>query len=134
MKKDKESIFLSGIELAAMGGITLYILKLFINYNEFINKYIGIAIGVVAGYYLIKALVIVIKKIKEGKCSNTFLIQINEHDYIVIIDKNSSNTIFSHNIDCRFCTNNNLFFYPYSCSVLDGYNSKMMDTHENIKK
>ena len=76
----------------------------------------------------------VIKKIKEGKCSNTFLIQINEHDYIVIIDKNSYNTIFSHNIDCRFCTNNNLFFYPYSCSVLDGYNSKMMDTHENIKK
>ena len=48
-----------------MGGITLYILKLFINYNEFINKYIGIAIGVVAGYYLIKALVIVIKKIKK---------------------------------------------------------------------
>lgn len=76
----------------------------------------------------------VIKKIKEGKCSNTFLIQINEHDYIVIIDKNSYNTIFSHNIDCRFCTNNNLFFYPYSCSVLDGYNSKMMDTYENIKK
>lgn len=76
----------------------------------------------------------VIKKIKEGKCSNTFLIQINEHDYIVIIDKNSYNTIFSHNIDCRFCTNNNLFFYSYSCSVLDGYNSKMMDTHENIKK
>lgn len=76
----------------------------------------------------------VIKKIKEGKSSNTFLIQINEHDYIVIIDKNSYNTIFSHNIDCRFCTNNNLFFYPYSCSVLDGYNSKMMDTHENIKK
>ena len=65
MKKDKESIFLSGIELAVMGGITLYILKLFINYNEFINKYIGIAIGVVAGYYLIKALVIVIKKIKK---------------------------------------------------------------------
>lgn len=53
----------------------------------------------------------VIKKIKEGKCSNTFLIQINEHDYIVIIDKNSYNTIFSHNIDCRFCTNNNLFFF-----------------------
>ncbi len=76
----------------------------------------------------------VIKKIKENKCSNTFLIQINEHDYIVIIDKNSYNTIFSHNIDCRFCTNNNLLFYPYSCSVLDGYNSKMMDTHENIKK
>lgn len=76
----------------------------------------------------------VIKKIKESKCSNTFFIQINEHDYIVIIDKNSYNTIFSHNIDCRFCTNNNLPFYPYSCSVLDGYNSKMMDTHENIKK
>ncbi len=75
----------------------------------------------------------VIKKIKEGKHSNEFLIQINEHDYIVIIDKNSHNTMFSHNINCRYCTYKNLMFYPYSCSVLDGYNSKIMNENENNK-
>ena len=44
------------------------------------------------------------------------------------------NVIFFHDITCKFCKKNKSF-YPYSFSILDGYDSKMMQEikDENTK-
>lgn len=76
----------------------------------------------------------VLKPLKQGKYANDFLIRINDHDYYVSINKSVHNVIFFHDITCKFCKKNKSF-YPYSFSILDGYDSKMMQEikDENTK-
>lgn len=62
MRKDNESIFLSGVEIVSVGGVTLYVLDLFSKQNENLNKILCIVIGVYVVYYLLKSFIIAVKK------------------------------------------------------------------------
>lgn len=76
----------------------------------------------------------VLKPLEQGKYANNFLVRINDHDYHVSINKSVHNVMFFHDINCEFCKKNKSF-YPYSFSILDGYNSQMMkENYENNKK
>lgn len=65
MRKDNESIFLSGVEIVSVGGVTLYVLDLFSKQNENLDKILCIVIGVYVVYYLLKSFIIAVKKKKK---------------------------------------------------------------------
>ena len=60
--KDSEKLFLNGIEMAFIGGITIFIVDIYSKNNEFFVYYISAIIGVVVLYYLIKSVIIRIIK------------------------------------------------------------------------
>ena len=64
-KKDKFNIGLHGIEMIFIGGFTVLILELFSKEMQSINKWFSIVFGIVTLYYVIKSIIIVIKKNKE---------------------------------------------------------------------
>ena len=72
----------------------------------------------------------VLKPLEQGKYANNFLVRINKHNYHVSINKAVHNVIFFHDTSCEFCKKNKSF-YPYSFSILDGYDSKMMSESKN---
>lgn len=61
-RKDVEALFLNGIEIIVVAGSTMFLTNYFTKVNEIINLPISIAAGVVVGYYLIKSIVLAIKK------------------------------------------------------------------------
>lgn len=65
MKKDSERIFLNGIEIVSVGGVTLYVLDLYNKQSDKINFIMSIVIGIYVIYYLLKSFIIAIKKKKK---------------------------------------------------------------------
>ena len=66
-RKDKGTLAINGIEMLVIAGVTVFILDWVSKRNPYINTYIAIIIGTVASYYLIKILVIGIKKIRKKR-------------------------------------------------------------------
>ena len=66
-KKDTFSIAIHGLEMLILGGSTVLILDLFNRQNDKLNLVFAILVGVFTLYYLIKLLVIAIKKDKKKK-------------------------------------------------------------------
>ena len=63
-RKDKFNIGLHGIEMAFVGGLTIFILDLFCKTKDSFNIWISSIVTFVAIYYIIKAIIIAIKKEK----------------------------------------------------------------------
>lgn len=64
-KKDKFEIALFGIESLVLSGLTLFILDLCSKSNENVYQYYKYIIGALAIYYIIKIIVILVKKKKK---------------------------------------------------------------------
>ena len=66
-KKDTFSIAINGIEMLVLGGSTVLILDLFNKQNDKLNLVFAILVGIFTFYYLLKMLVLAIKKDKKKK-------------------------------------------------------------------
>ena len=62
MKKDNINIGIHGIEMIFVGGFTVYILELFNTENNNINIYFSIFIGITVVYYIVKSIILAVKK------------------------------------------------------------------------
>ncbi len=62
MKKDDINIGIHGLEMIFVGGFTVYILELFNTQNNNINIYFSIFIGITVIYYIVKSIILAIKK------------------------------------------------------------------------
>ena len=62
MKKDNIEIGIHGLEMIFVGGFTVYILELFNTQNNNINIYFSIFIGITVIYYIVKSIILAIKK------------------------------------------------------------------------
>lgn len=64
-RKDSGNIFLNGLEVMGIGGVSIYILDLLSKNTEDIFFKINIIMAVIVGYYLIKSLIIRIRKFES---------------------------------------------------------------------
>lgn len=63
-KKDNDELALHGIEMLAIASITVVLLNLYSNESSITNIFMAISIGVATIYYLIKSLIVAIRKKK----------------------------------------------------------------------
>jgi len=65
-KKENEEIALHGVEMATVGGLTIWTLDLFSRQNIDLNVYISVFICIVVFYYLIKSVIMALKKKRKS--------------------------------------------------------------------
>lgn len=65
-KKENEEIALHGVEMATVGGLTIWTLDLFSRQNIDLNVYISVFICIVVFYYLVKSVIMALKKKRKS--------------------------------------------------------------------
>lgn len=64
-KKDSEELFWHGIEMMIIAGATLIYLHYFSMQSDFLNTIVALIIGIISIYYLIKTIIIAVRKNKK---------------------------------------------------------------------
>ena len=75
------------------------------------------------------------KQFEDGTSSTSFKVQIDDHQYLMIINTAYANIIFKHLDNCSYCKQQNLIEYNhFSFSTLDGFNTNLQNKLTLIKQ
>ena len=74
------------------------------------------------------------KKVDKNIYVTKFLVQINDHIYIMIQKSNGDNVVFKHYKECNYCFNQEIKDYNnFSFSIYDNLDTQLMYKLEKMK-